>query len=365
MANSANSNEPMLPWLAPALPKIDAPVESGRVDDLLAQIAYLEQEVLQGRELFEQERLRHATQIANLRLETDTELDVLRREELTRTQNVHESYRALLNERQLEYEHGLTTASAEAAARLESEQQRHEEMLKQERSRRQQQDDAEYRRSVTELVEQHDRSTQDLQNELVQAASSISRLEAALTETTEWAKTAESKRGDLAMRLSAAERRLEQVTGAADQRHDAQHAELEQRADLAEQRLTDERRRAAATLAEVLEQSAALAAETDSLRSSLSAAAERSSQRTNEEIEQVRNDFEELSEAAQRDFGAERWRLEQAAAIAKQESDEAYRALSIAADEQTAVFLQRESELEALIAELRRHVAAASGAERR
>lgn len=365
MAPSTEPDEPMLPWLEPALPKIDAPSESGRVDDLLAQIAYLEQEVLQGRELLEQERLRHATQIANRKLGHDTELDELRREELARTQKVHESYRALLNERQLEFEHGLSTAAAEAAALLEAEQQRHVEMLKQERSRKQQHEDAEYRRSVSELVEQHDRSTQDLRNELLQASSSISRLEAALAKATERAETAESKNGDLAMRLGAAERRLEQVTDVADHRQDAQRAELEQRVELAEQRLTDERRRAAATLAEVLEQSAALAAETDSLRSSLDAAAERNNQRTTEEVEQVRTDFAAHSEAAQRDFDAERSRLEQAAAMAKQESDDAYRKLSIAADEQTAVFLQRESELEALIVELRRRVVSTDNSEGR
>lgn len=361
MTDSIDHNEPLVPPLEPILPRIghfeDEPAsESGRIEDLLVQIQHLDQELMRSREILEQERLHHATQAANAQLIADTRLDELRREELNRTQAMHESYRALLNERQLEFEAALSATVAAGAAQLEDEQHRHEKMLRQERDRHAKQEDAGQRREFAALSEQHERALNDLQRELEQAASSISRLQKALGAATERARRAEAENADLVLRLSALDVRLEQVTGSSDDEHQARVAELERRAEVAEERLATERRNAAATVAEVLAQSAAMAAETDSLRTTFAAELEETRSRSETETTHARETYVAQTAEALRSLEADRERMEFEMAVATQEADAAYRELAAAADEQAAVFLQRESELEALIGELRRRL---------
>jgi len=290
-----------------------------RVADLSTQIDFLDREIARYRELLERERIRHSTEFANLQLETDHRLDEIRRNERLQTQNLHDSYRKLLSERQVEFEAAISEAAAASAAELSEERRRYEETLSHERTRREAQIEASRQQVVDELSAAHKRSNHSLQSELRQATSTIARLESELAEYVERARLAEIQVHNDAVLIE----RLEQRVDIAEAHQRKASADVEARLELAERRLEAERRRSAATLAELLERSASVAAEADQARSN---------------------------------YAAEQVKTAHAAASARVRAEADYASLSEAADERAARALVREGDLEAVIAELRAHL---------
>lgn len=293
-----------------------AQISARRLADLATQIDFLDREVARYRELLEHERIRHSTELADLQLEADTRLDELRREERHQTQALHDSYRALLSERQIDFENALSAAASASASDLADERRRHQEILDREHSRRDAILEASRRQAIEEINEANQRARQELEIELAQATDSRQRLQDEIHTQMARADHAEAKAAQAEKDLAAVQRRLERVE--AQQQLRVQEAEKQAAAAIS--RLESERKRSAATLAELLERSASIAAEADKARS---------------------------------DFAAEQAKAEHAAATALQRAQAEYRELAQAADVRAGRAIEREIELEAAIAELR------------
>jgi len=257
--------------------------------------------------------------MADLQLAADSRLDDMRREERIQTQALHDSYRNLLNERQIENEQALSKMATAHAAELASERARSEAFLDQEIARSKTSADASSRQTLDELNESHVQSQVKLRSELRQATETVGRLERELAEYVERARLAEIQVHDYDTEVTKLRRRLDEL----DSHNDAQLKATETRLAVAEKRLQAERRRSAATLAELLERSAAIAAEADSARSL---------------------------------FATERSDAEQAAIAELKQAHNDYASLAAAADERASRALLREADLEAAIAELRNDV---------
>jgi hypothetical protein len=293
-----------------------AQISARRLADLAVQIDFLDREIARYRELVEHERIRHSTELADRQLEADTKLDEIRREERHQTQALHDSYRALLSERQVEFEQGLSAASAANAAELIDERQRHQEILEHTHTRRDVVLEASRRQTIDEINESHQRARQALETELTQASSAIDRLQAEVKSQLQRADQAEAKAASAHAQLSALKRQVSRL----ESQQQLRSEEADKQVASATSRLDAERQRSAATLAELLERSASIAAEADKARS---------------------------------DFAAEHARAEHAAATADQRARAEYQALADAADDRAGRAIKRETELEALIAELR------------
>jgi len=294
-----------------------------RIEDLQTQVDYLDQQIRHYRAANENERIKHATEIANLHLEIDARADAVSREHFEQSQELHDSYRALLSERELQYENELARVSAEIAKVRDAERARHSEHTREIEKRHASQEDAHYRRRLNEVSEQHQRETHDLKTELKQARITLERLQTQLEKVTARADASEKAAGEHQVRARALEQRLAQQAEATTGAYTARIKDLERRAQAAESHLAEERARSAATISEILGKSASLAAEVDQSRS---------------------------------DFDDDRERLELATAIAEQHAKEQYDELLRAADDRALEGLNREAELEARIAELRRQL---------
>lgn len=308
-------------FLAPAWAAGDGDDKSSarRIADLSAQIAFLDQEAARYRELLENDRIRNATKIGELKLAADTRFDNLRREERNRSQALHDSYRTLLNERQMEFEAALTKASAESAAALAEERGRFEEILASEKSRREEALDAIRRQTIEEVNATHHRARRAQQTELQQALATIERLQ---VDATAQAAQIEQSAGNLHATHAALTEAEKQLSALQHEKRTRTN-EVEARLELAARQVESERQRAAATMSELLERSASLAAEADASRAR---------------------------------FIAEQARAEQAALEARRKADQEYKALADAADERATQALVREAELEDVIAELRQRL---------
>ena len=301
--------------------ELNVQISARRVADLASQIEFLDREIARYRELLETERIRHATEIADLQLKTDTEIDQLRREERLETQALHDSYRTLMNERQIEHEQALSKAAASSAAAVGNERERYDQLLARERSRRDVLLEAGRNQAVEELSESHQQSRQGLVNELLQAATTIERLEHDLLSARARAVAAEQRFAEAREQAVTAQSQLDAI----EQQQAAEIHDLRAQLDTAHQRTDAERKRSAATLAELLERSASIAAEADRVRSELA---------------------------------AERAKAAHVLATAEQRASEDYHALATAADERAANGLAREIELEGVIADLRARLTA-------
>jgi hypothetical protein len=297
-------------------PGSGAQVSARRVADLSTQLRFLDREIGRYRDLLEQERIRHATEMANLQLESDTRLDEMRREERARSTALHDSYRALLSERQIEFEQSLSEAAATNAAELANERNRYHQTLKRDRNRRDALLESIRKQTLDEADELYHSERQALASELLQSTATNERLQVELEAQIARADRAESRAAQAEIRLSAVDRTLDRSEARSQLRIDEAERQLVAAAD----RLEWERQRSAATLAELLERSASIAAEADKARS---------------------------------DLAALQAKAEHAAASAQQLAKAEYQSLVAAADERASRALQRESDLEAAIAELR------------
>ena len=302
-------------------PELNVQISARRVADLTSQIEFLDREIARYRQLVEAERIRHATELADLQLETDTEIDRLRREERLETQALHDSYRSLMNERQIEHEQALSKATASSAAAVAQERERYDQLLARERGRRDVLLEAGRKQAVEELSESHQQSRQSLVNELLQAATTIERLEHDLHSERARADVAEQRFAEAEQQAATARLQIDTI----EQKHAAAIDELRTQLDIAHERTDAERKRSAATLAELLERSASIAAEADRVRSELAA---------------------EQAKAAH------------VLATTEQRAAERYQELAAAADERAANGLARETELEGVIADLRARLTA-------
>jgi hypothetical protein len=313
--------EPRDPGEAPFASHVRDPgpgpeISNHRLEDLTSQIDFLDREVIRYRELLEQERIRQSTKLADQQLLADTQLDELRRAERRQAQTLHDSYRSLLSERQVEFEQTLSKAAAETAAELAEERRRYEEMLGEERSRSEVMAEANRQQVIDELNESHQRSRKSLLLELSQATEAGERLQDEVGEYIERSSQAEIRVHDSQVEVTALKHRLETI----DQQHRSRLEELEKQLKMSTRRVEAERKRLAATLAELLERSASIAAEADKTRS---------------------------------DFGAAQADAERSALATRDSAKDEYEALIEAADDRASRALVRESELEAVIAELR------------
>lgn len=293
-----------------------AETSARRLADLAVQIDFLDREIVRYRELLEHERIRHSTGLADRQLQADIKLDEIRREERHQTQALHVSYRALLSERQVEFEQRLSAASAVNAAELIDERRRHQEILERANARRDVLLKAGRRQTIDEIKESHQRARQVLKTELAQASSAIDRLQAEINSQVQRADQAEAKAANAHAQSSALKRQVSRLEGQQQLRSE----EADKQVANATSRLDAERQRSAARLAELLEHSASIAAEADEARSN---------------------------------FVTEHARAERAAATADQRARAEYQALADAADDRTGRAIKRETELEARIAELR------------
>jgi hypothetical protein len=293
-----------------------AQISARRLADLAVQIDFLDREVARYRGLVEHERIRSSTDLADLQLEADTKLDEMRSQERRQSEALHDSYRALLSERQVEFEQSLLAASAANATELTDERQRHHEILEHEHSRRDALLETSRKQTIDEINESHQRARQTIETELAQASSAIDRLQAEADSQLQRADQAEAKAASAQAQLSALKRQVDRLESQQQLRSD----EADKHVAVATNRLHGERQRSAAMLADLLEHSASIAAEADKARS---------------------------------DFAAEHARAEQVALSADQQARVRYQALADAADDRAGRAIHRETELEALIAELR------------
>lgn len=291
-------------------------ISNHRLEDLTSRIDFLDREVVRYGELLERERIRRSTQLADQQLLADTKLDELRRAERRQAQTLHDSYRALLSERQVEFEQTLSKTSAETAAELAEERHRYEEMLSQERSRNEIMAKANRQQLIDELNESHHRSQQNLLIELSQATETVERLQGDVNEFVERSSQAETRVHDYQVEIKALKHHLATV----EQQHRSKLEEVEKQLDMANRRAQAERKRSAATLTELLERSASIAAETDNARA---------------------------------DFAATQANAERSAAAERNSAKREYAALLEAVDDRAGRALVREGELEAVITELR------------
>jgi len=287
-----------------------------RAADLAAQIEFLDREVSRYRDLLATERIKHSTGLADLQLASDTRLDALQQEQRKQTQALHDSYRALLNNRQVEFDQALSEATNGRATELADELGRQRESLDRAQARREIVLGANHQQTVDEMHEAHTRAVQEIKRDLSHATSTIERLQSELATQAERADNAEQDLAGSVQQVADLERKIQLIATQARFRVD----EAEKQATAATDRLNAERRRSSATLAELLERSASIAAEADKARSELAA-------------KQVQ--------------------VEHAAAKAVQRAQADYRQLATAADEQVARAIARETELEDAIAQLR------------
>lgn len=234
-----------------------------RVEDLSAQITFLDSENIRYRESLEAERVRHAKELLDLTHQTDRRVDDAERSERRRADEVHDSYRSLLAERQIELEQAISDLNAQHARELHAERERHKDILADLRHR----SDtalANVSDQVTEeLTDAHRVEIEVLTTELNQLSEAVDRLQRINTDYER----------QLAETSAAAQRHATQASDAArritllEEQNRAQLSDLEAQVASAEARVSAERRRAAATVAEVLEHSASIASEADVVRS--------------------------------------------------------------------------------------------------
>jgi hypothetical protein len=318
-------NAPLAPAASagPDLPPFEADSENAyrrRIVDVEAQMQFLEGEAKRYRDAIERERIAHATELAELRLQLDTQHDELERTRRGSTNKLHDSYRQLLSEQQIEFDKERAILQHDAAAALTVERERSDQQLRTERTRREVTLQATERQVRDELTREHERNAQTLRAELAQANATIRRLKGEIDKVA-------PHFSDAVDRAAATKRELDNV----ERRHRlereqarSQLAEANRRVGEAERRLTVERNRMAATLSELLERSATIAAESDRANAAFEDQLSVMETSSASEVTQVRAEYARLAEAA---------------------------------DHRAQIALQREAELEGVIAELRAELA--------
>lgn len=295
-------------------------ISAQRIADLTSQIEFLDREIVRYRELLEHQRIRFATNIADVQLASDTSLDELRRHSRSETQALHDSYRAAMTAQQVEFDQLLSNERSASAAELAELQQRQQETLERVHARNADALEANRQQTADEASESHQRVRHALESELAQATMTIQRLESELVAQVELSDRAGADAAKAAQKTAALQRQIDRI----EDQHRLRLDEAEKQVAAATERLNAERRRSAATLAELLERSASIAAETD----------------------KARTQFEARLEAKQAE-------TEQALSQAVHRAQADYRDLAAAADERAALAIARESELEDAIAQLR------------
>ena len=307
----------------PERPRFEADSEEAyqrRIADVEAQMQFLEGEAKRYRDTIERERIAHATELAELRLQLDTQHDELERTRRGSTNKLHDSYRQLLSEQQIEFDKERAILQHDAAAALTVERERSDQQLRTERTRREVALQAAERQVRDELTRAHERDAQTLRAELAQANATIRRLKGEIDKVAPHFSDAVDRAAAMKRELDNVERRhrLEREQAR------SQLAEANRRVGEAERRLTVERNRMAATLSELLERSATIAAESDRANAAFEDQLSVMETSSASELTQVRAEYARLAEAA---------------------------------DHRAQVALRREAELERVIAELRAELA--------
>jgi len=234
-----------------------------RVEDLSAQIEFLDSETARYRESLEAERVRHAKELLDLTHQTDRLVDDARRNERQRVDEVHDSYRSQLVDRQMELEATITDLNAQHVRELHAERERHKDIIADQRMRLEHTSSTAAEQLTEELTDAHRLQLDALTTEVEQLSSTVDRLQRLKADHEVRLADVDIEKLRETRRAQEAERRITVL----EQQYQVQLDDLQAQVAKAEERVSAERRRAAATVAEVLEHSASIATETDTVRS--------------------------------------------------------------------------------------------------
>lgn len=248
-------------------PHREVRVSAGRLADLSTQIEFLDGEVARYRQLVETERIRHATEITELELAADSRIDDQARRFRLQTKTLHDAYRSQLAAQQIEHEEALSAQVAEHAELLAAERRRYEEMSTRQRTRHETLLESARRQSMDQFRSSSNETDVLRSKELAQAKETIDRLRREVDSASKRLRRSEDFAEAHRRENRLLHKRVETLTADFRARLDDSTAQL----TAARNRLEIERRRSAATLAELLERSAAIAAEADLLRARLAA----------------------------------------------------------------------------------------------
>lgn len=238
-------------------------VSAARVADLATQIEFLDSEVARYRRLIEAERIRHATELAELRLDADSRVDEERRKARVEKESLLDTQRRQLSALQLEHEAALSSLVTEHADALAAERRRYESMTSELRARYEALLEGARRHVADDLEATHAELEKGRLVELERLKRTVERLENERDRLSAQAEHKEELLTTLRHDHHELRRRLEVLGSERHSRID----EAERRAEAARRQLETERRKSSATLAELLERSASIAGEADRLRS--------------------------------------------------------------------------------------------------
>ena len=291
-------------------------VRAQRIEDLETQVEFLDDEVQRYREQLESHRIEQSRLVANLAVQADAALDEHRRAQQAEIEELHDHYRDAIAARQIGFDEQLAALEVKHQRDLDNQHGVYEQRLSAERRRV----DIEISAAQSRISEEHNSDAASKLNAVTHTLQQRDHL------VDELRAEARRLRHDLSEAIESAE--ALQARSGSDERERARAVEelrrdvekLErQNASLVEQMQT-ERRQAAATLAEVMEQSAVVARELDAAERTSAAERAEAAAASEAEVERARADYETLLEAA---------------------------------DERVRMAFDREAELEALIAQLR------------
>lgn len=269
MTDDRDTGEHFLDLLAER-PPTGLHVSASRVADLATQIEFLEREGVRYRRLIEAERIRHATELADLQLDADSRVDDERRKARTEREALLEAQHRRLATLQIEHETALSALLTAHADALATERRRYESMSAEQRSRHDALVEAARRQVADDLDAAHAELQKRQTAELQRLERSVAALETERTELSALALRNERRLGTLERENEELRRQLAAESSNRRSRIDR----AERRAESAERRLETERRKSSATLAELLERSASIANEADRLRSEAADATE-------------------------------------------------------------------------------------------
>lgn len=277
-------------------PEGEVQVSARRIADLATQIDFLDLEVSRYRQMLEAERISHATELGEIQLDADTRLDEERRKFRNQAKTIHDSYRALLADQQIEFERVLSEATASHERVLIAERSRYESIVDEQRSRHESVLDSSRRQSIDEVTSSREQADKRLASELTQSTNAVRRLQAEVDSYAQRASSAEDTAHDRQREITALQRRLNALSVEQTTRLDDAQKQL----TTAHHRIEAERRRAAATLAELLNRSASIAAEADKARSDAAAAKAMAKHAAATAHERAQAEYADLASAASR-----------------------------------------------------------------
>jgi len=266
-----------------------------RVDDLESQILFLDSEIGRYREIIERQRIEHSTRLANLQLKLDTQRDELERKRRNEAKELHTSYRRKLAEQQIENEKQRSVLKLTTTNTLTDQQEKAASEIRKERSRREAAIEAAERHLRDEMTRTHASEMKVLRSALAQAKSKLYQ--------------ADGDSGDHARILARAENRAVEAERQADMldrrltlvqdQFRSQLADANRQIGDANRRLAAERNKMAATLSELLQRSASIAGEADRAKTEYVARLETIEQSSTSEVDQTKAAYDQMAQAAE------------------------------------------------------------------